>query len=393
MTGLYIHIPFCKSRCIYCDFYSTTSQSKQEVYVKSVCQELELKHNLIESDSTLSSIYFGGGTPSLLSVHELEAIFDAIHRHYSLPPTPIEITLEANPDDITPDYVKALCAIGINRVSLGVQSFSDEQLAFLGRRHNSAQVRKAMDTLRECGIENISIDLIYGLPEAPLSTFKESLDEAMAIRPPHLSAYALTYEEGTRLTKMATRGNFKPKGDDEVATEYQLLTDTLAPAGYLHYEVSNFALPQWRAHHNSAYWQRRPYLGIGLSAHSFLILQKATCLGDKLYPRGAEVRFANEAHLLSYERAISKETLPLAFVESLTKQEQYNEAIMLGLRTQEGIDLHEIKRQLGTSATERLLRTAQPYIAGGILRHQGQRLFSTERGFFVIDGIIASLFC
>lgn len=393
MTGLYIHIPFCKSRCIYCDFYSTTSHDKREVYVKSVCKELELKRSLLEGDTPLSSIYFGGGTPSLLSVHELEAIFEAIHRHYSLPSSPIEITLEANPDDITPDYVKGLLAVGINRVSLGVQSFSDEQLAFLGRRHNSAQVRMAMDTLRECGIENISIDLIYGLPEAPLSTFKKSLDEAIALRPPHLSAYALTYEEGTRLTLMATQGKFKPKGDDEVATEYQLLIETLAPAGYLHYEVSNFALPLWRAQHNSAYWQRRPYLGIGPSAHSFLILQKATKLGDTLYPQGAEVRFANEAQLLSYERAIHKDTLPLSLVENLTQQEQYNEAIMLGLRTQEGIDLCEIERKLGPAATERLLRSAQPYIAKGVLCHRGQRLFSTEQGFFVIDGIIASLFC
>lgn len=391
-VGLYLHIPFCKSRCIYCDFYSTTSHDKREKYVANLCKEIAMKRALIGSEALLSSIYFGGGTPSLLSLPQLEALFGTIRKYYTYFSPEIEITLEANPDDITTTYAKGIHNLGINRVSLGVQSFHDQQLSFLGRRHNAQQVVEAIETLHKVGIDNISIDLIYGLPEAPLTWWETTINKAIALHPSHISAYALTYEVGTKLSRLATKGEILIKNDDEVYEEYNLLIRKLAEAGYVHYEISNFALPHREAIHNSSYWEGIPYLGVGPSAHSYITLCEETILRKECFQSGDKLRFANMAQLTSYEREIERGYIPIDFIEKLSFKERYEETLMLRLRTQKGIDLSLFNKDFGTSCREQLIHRAQPYIDQGLLLYQRDRLAPTERGFFVIDGIISSLF-
>ena len=267
MAGIYIHIPFCKTRCAYCDFYSTTQTSLRERYIQALCRELELRNGYLQGHH-VHTVYFGGGTPSQLRPTDLERIFGLIYKVYGLEQC-TEITLEANPDDLTDDYVAALARLPFNRVSMGIQTFHDPTLRLLNRRHTAAQAVAAVNRLRRAGIRNISIDLIYGLPGETQERWEADLRQALSLDVEHISAYLLTYEEGTPLYRMKQQGQVQEADEDSCLCFFTTLMDTLAANGYEHYEISNFCKPGFHSRHNSSYWQGTPYLGCGPSAHSY----------------------------------------------------------------------------------------------------------------------------
>ncbi|WP_373809708.1 radical SAM family heme chaperone HemW, partial [Porphyromonas loveana] len=292
MTGLYIHIPFCATRCSYCDFYSQTDSALLSDYVEALIREMHLRRG--EITDTVGTIYFGGGTPSLLSPRELEHILDEACRLFPLS-SDAEITLEANPDDLTPAYTQEIATLPINRISMGAQSFRDEDLLFLNRRHSSRQVYEAVDHCRHVGLTNLSIDLIYGLPEQTPARWQDNITAICSIAPPHISAYHLIYEEGTSLTRMLRTGKIREVEEDVSLEFFRMLREQLTEAGYEHYEISNFARPNRHSRHNSSYWNDAPFLGLGPSAHSF---------------DGKCTRRANVADLRRYLAAIAEGEAP-----------------------------------------------------------------------------------
>ena len=267
MAGIYIHIPFCKRRCIYCDFFSTTQSEKKSAYVRALCRELEMRWDYVEGEE-IETIYLGGGTPSQLTEEELKAIFSSIYHIYKVK-TNAEITLEANPDDLTPEYVAMLRQLPVNRISMGIQTFQEETLKLLHRRHTATQAIEAFRRCREAGFQNISIDLMYGLPGETLETWKEDLRQAINLRPEHISAYHLIYEEDTALWKLREQHQVEEADEDLSVSLFETLIDRLTEAGYQHYEISNFCLSGMHSRHNSSYWTGKKYLGCGPSAHSF----------------------------------------------------------------------------------------------------------------------------
>lgn len=396
MAGIYIHVPFCRSRCIYCDFFSTEGiEDKIDAYCASVCHEIILRAPLLqEKNNVVNTIYFGGGTPSLLTVWQIESILSCIKKHYNVSEK-AEITLEGNPDDITADYSKDIVQLGINRISLGVQSFNDQDLKLLRRRHTSHQVYKSVLHLQDAGIENISLDLIYGLPKECSNSLSANLKAITTLGIQHISAYSLIYEEATPLWNMLQKKSITPKSDDAVANEYREVIHTLADAGYKQYEVSNFARNGYHSKHNSSYWNRTPYLGFGPAAHSYLkdikkdnITLLPTCSEDI---SNREIRFYNSASLTHYCSNKSKE-IPFGEIEVLSETDVYNEWIMLGLRTIKGISLEEFTNHFGSKYTEKLLNKSQTFIDQGILSYTNNTLSATEKGLFLIDGVIRDLF-
>lgn len=391
MAGLYIHIPFCKSRCIYCDFYSTISQTSRTLFIEALLKELELKKPFIES-IPIETIYFGGGTPSLLTINELRLIMDKLRSLYDSLFKLTEVTLEANPDDLSLTYLKQLYEIGFNRISMGVQSFIDSELLFLGRRHTATQVTESVELARKAGFSNISLDLIYGLPQSSFKQLTYSVQQLCALGVEHISAYALTYEGNTPLVNKASRGEITIKSDENVAAEYQFIVESLAGKGYYHYEISNFAQNGFEAKHNSSYWHRVPYIGFGPSAHSFICpTQHIRYKGVSFLPM-QEARFANVANLKSYIAMLSQNQLPIGFSEALTNIDRYNEIVMLGLRTKAGIDLMYFEQQMGKEQLQMLLSKATPFIRQQILCCNNNTLYPTDKGMFLIDGVIAELF-
>ena len=374
--GLYIHVPFCKSRCIYCDFYSTTCGADQRrEYVEALMHEMQCRHDYLGA-TTLSSVYIGGGTPSTLSADELGRIFGAINRHWALVPDS-EVTLEANPDDITADYARALAALPVNRVSMGVQTFNDESLRFLRRRHTAAQVYEAIDRLLAAGIDNLSIDLIYGLPGQTLEQWQQDLDKALALPVSHLSAYALIYEEGTALYRLREQGKVAEASDELSLRMFEMLMDKAAEAGFLHYEISNFALPHCEARHNSGYWSGMHYLGLGPAAHSY----------------NGTGRQWNTPDLSAYLKAGGDTaTAGLITTETLTPRIRQEETLLTRLRTARGLDLAAFRRDFEQQALDALLARALPYINNGTLVLKGETLTLSRKGIFISDGIISSLF-
>ena len=265
-NGLYIHIPFCKSKCLYCDFYSRCGGDNLLVdYTAALIKEMQTRK--MELKQAVSSTYIGGGTPSLMPVNLLKQIVDAINENFTLS-SDVEFTIEVNPDDITDEYCEAISSLGINRVSMGVQSFVDNELKRIGRRHTAQDAERAFRILRKY-FRNISIDLIFALPDQTLKSWNETIDKAIKLKPEHISAYALMYEEGTVLTKMRDIGKLKPTDDNIYADMYNMLASLMHEAGYGHYEISNFSLPGYESRHNSSYWQSQPYLGLGPAAHSY----------------------------------------------------------------------------------------------------------------------------
>ena len=276
MAGIYIHIPFCRSRCIYCGFYSTTSLEMRQRYVNAVCREIELRGAWRNEDGEwIRTIYLGGGTPSQLSIPQLQQIFDSVYKYNNVAED-AEVTIEVNPDDVTDELSEGLRSLPVNRVSMGAQTFDDERLRWLHRRHTSQQVRVAVERLRQAGIRNVSIDLMYGFPGETIDNWKGDIDNVLALGAEHLSAYSLMIEEGTPLYRMQTA-----PVDEELEREmYETLIDRLEEAGYEHYEISNFAKPGFRSRHNSSYWNATPYLGIGAAAHSYDLRTRSWNVSD-----------------------------------------------------------------------------------------------------------------
>lgn len=372
MAGLYIHIPFCKSRCIYCGFYSSTHEELKQRYVHAIAKEMNSRREaFIElSNEQIKTVYLGGGTPSQLSEKQLEFLFNNIYKVYHLQPENCEITMECNPDDVTDDFARLLPTLGVNRVSMGAQTFSDARLRFLHRRHTARQVTLAVERLRRAGIGNISIDLIYGFPNETRGEWQADLEHALRLNVEHLSAYSLMFEEGTALYRMLEQGKVK-EADEELSRQmYYSLKDQLEAAGYEHYEISNFARPGRRSRHNSSYWQRVPYLGIGAAAHSYDLA----------------TRRWNVADLHQYIQSVEEDKCYYEF-EVLNEQSTYNDLVMTALRTCEGLPL----QLLTDKQRAYCLAMAQSYIESGLLLCDSSHLRLTRNGLFVSDMIMADL--
>lgn len=372
MAGLYIHIPFCTKRCLYCDFFSNTEMKYKEPYLSAVIRELELRKDYLEGEP-VETIYFGGGTPSQLQAADFSRIFEAIHRLFDVSPC-AEITLEANPDDMTPGYVAGLQTLPFNRVSMGVQSFKEEDLRFLNRRHNREQALLAVDLCKKNGLENISVDLIYGLPGQTLEEWKQNLDTVIRLDIPHISAYHLIYEEGTALYKLKEAGKIIPVDEDLSVALFTSLIDQLTANGYLHYEISNFARPGMLSRHNSSYWIGKKYLGIGPSAHSY----------------NGQNRQWNISSLPGYLQAIKKR-VPDIEIENLDINTRYNDFIITGLRTMWGIKFNEIQHQFGKDKLIYCQKQAAPYLKQGLLIEKNDTLTLSRNGIFISDSIMSDL--
>lgn len=371
MAGIYIHIPFCKSRCIYCGFYSTTLLDLRKKYINAVCREMELRKNYIREP--FSTIYLGGGTPSLLDEAELTKLFLYINNVYDVDRN-AEITMECNPDDITPEFTNMLSRLPINRVSMGAQTFADSRLRLLHRRHNSDEVKHAVKLLREAGIKNISIDLMFGFPDESLSQWKEDISAAMALNVEHISAYSLMYEEDTPLWKMLDTGKVKEIDEELSLTMFKELVCQLTDAGYEHYEISNFARPGYRSRHNSSYWHQVPYIGLGAAAHSFDL----------------NSRQWNVADLKLYIEEINNGIIPMER-EELDNDTTFNDIITTALRTSDGIDLNAMETRLGKRYRNTLISAAGKHIEQGLLEIRHNRLRLTAEGIFISDMVMSDL--
>lgn len=371
MAGIYIHIPFCKSRCIYCGFYSTTLLDLRKKYINAVCREMELRKNYIREP--FSTIYLGGGTPSLLDEAELTKLFLYINNVYDVDRN-AEITMECNPDDITPEFTNMLSHLPINRVSMGAQTFADSRLRLLHRRHNSDEVKHAVKLLREAGIKNISIDLMFGFPDESLSQWKEDISAALALNVEHISAYSLMYEEDTPLWKMLDTGKVKEIDEELSLTMFKELVCQLTDAGYEHYEISNFARPGYRSRHNSSYWHQVPYIGLGAAAHSFDL----------------NSRQWNVADLKLYIEEINNGIIPMER-EELDNDTTFNDIITTALRTSDGIDLNAMETRLGKRYRNTLISAAGKHIEQGLLEIRHDRLRLTAEGIFISDMVMSDL--
>ena len=360
MAGIYIHIPFCASRCIYCAFYSTTSLDLRQRYVDAVCQEL-MRTGL----SSVGSIYLGGGTPSQLTVPQLRQLFDAIYK-YNKVATDAEITIEVNPDDVSVEFATALQQLPVNRVSMGAQTFNDARLCWLHRRHTSQQVSEAVSRLRQVGIQNISVDLMYGFPGETLAEWKDDIQAALSLNVEHLSAYCLSIEESTPLHRM----NIKGPDEETERQMYYTLVDRLETAGFDHYEISNFARPGFRSRHNSGYWNYTPYIGLGAAAHSFDGHTRSWNISDIYrYIEGME----------HGERLFESE-----LIEGDTA---YNDLLTTALRTCDGLDLS----RLSPFHRDYCFKAAKRYIDAGLLTIKDEHLALTRNALFVSDMVISNL--
>lgn len=368
---IYIHVPFCKSRCIYCDFYSTTQTADWRAkYVHALCNEIHLRKDYLPS-GPLRSIYLGGGTPSQLSLSEIASIMDCIRANFEIGED-TEITLEGNPDDITSAMVRNLREMGFNRMSLGVQSFNDQILHVLNRRHTAERAVEAVHTIVDEGIENVSIDLIYGLPGQTLTDFTKDLNQAMSLPIRHLSSYALSIEEGTVLARKIESGELCQADEELFLQQYNALLDITAVHGYNHYEISNFALPAYESRHNSGYWAGIPYLGCGPGAHSF---------------DGKNRRY-NLGNLQRYIESGEGMDVPHE-MEYLTENEHVNEFIMESLRTKKGLSLTILEKNFGTEVLMQVQKTAQSYIDQGLMETVSGNVRLTRSGIFISDSIMS----
>ena len=374
MAGVYVHIPFCASRCSYCDFYSTLKlETAGSHYVDALIGEAVLRRCELHGEA-VRTLYLGGGTPSQLPLPLLSRLVEGLRGALDLHGVE-EFTIEANPDDVTPEWCAALPALGVNRVSMGVQSFEDRILRAIGRRHTSQQVVKAVENLHDVGIGNISLDLIYGLPGQTLDSWAESVDRAIALAPRHVSAYWLTYEPGTRLWRQREQGEVTEVPEDVCIAMYHLLVKRLQEAGFEHYEISNFSLPGYHSRHNSSYWDGTPYLGLGAAAHSY----------DR------NVRRSNPHDLHAYITCIAAGKTA-CIEEEMTLWERYDERVMLSLRTAAGMDVECLRQEFGDELAGHFLHEVQRHIAAGNIRREGDsRYVLTTDGILLSDSVMRDL--
>lgn len=372
MSGIYIHIPFCKQACHYCDFHFSTSLKKKSELVSALQKELILRKNELP-DEPIQTIYFGGGTPSLLNLEELNAIFETIYTEYNIAENP-EITLEANPDDLSEEKLNELANSKINRLSIGVQSFFEEDLKLMNRAHNAEEALKSIKLARS-KFDNISVDLIYGIPGMNNERWQENIQILLDLDIPHISSYALTVEPNTALQKFIEKGKVKPVDDAAAAQHFEILRTILKDAGFEHYEFSNYGKPGYFSQNNTAYWLGKPYLGIGPSAHSY----------------DGHCRKWNIANNTLYIKAIEKSELPLE-IEELSTTDRYNEYIMTHLRTHFGVDFEEIETKFGEKYLKYLKEQSVILFQKELLKIENNVMHITEKGTFLSDGIAADLF-
>lgn len=373
MSGIYVHIPFCKQACYYCNFhFSTTLHLKNEL-VQAICKEISLTCKDEKTD-LIDTIYFGGGTPSILEIKEIEQIISTLDKHFIISPN-AEITLEANPDDITGEKLRHWKETGINRLSVGIQSFSDAELKWMNRVHNAAHSLRCIEEIQEAGFTNFSVDLIYGSPLLTNEDWEKNTSIIIDQKIPHVSCYALTVEPSTALDKMIAQKKKEPVNAEKQSEQFLLLMSRMKEAGYEHYEISNFAKPGMRSKHNSSYWQGKKYYGFGPSAHSF----------------DGERRRWNVSNNALYIKSIQKETIPFE-EEVLTTNQQLNEYIMTSLRTLEGLDINFVHQKFGTEKIIALQSSITKWKESDKIKQWGDRVILTDEGKLFADGIAADLF-
>ena len=372
MSGIYIHIPFCKQACHYCDFHFSTSMKKKDEMVLALAKEIRMCKNEFEND-TIETIYFGGGTPSVLTTTEIQFLIDAVYESYSVSENP-EITLEANPDDLSNERIIELSKTPINRLSIGIQSFFEDDLTMMNRAHNSAEAIECLEEATKY-FDNISLDLIYGIPGMSNGKWKQNIETALSFGIPHISSYALTVEPKTALSKLIQTGKIA-KPQDEVAEEhFKILVETLENNGFIHYELSNFGKENYFSKNNSAYWLGKKYLGIGPSAHSYDGISRSW----------------NVSNNAIYLKSLDENKLP-SEIEILSKSDRYNEYIMTGLRTIWGVSLDRIATEFGIEYLNYLQKQAQKFLDDDLLSIENNVLKTTRKGKFLTDGIASDLF-
>ncbi|HRP55291.1 radical SAM family heme chaperone HemW [Agriterribacter sp.] len=374
MAGIYIHIPFCRQACLYCNFHFSTSLRLKNDLINALLKEIALR-TVYNNDKTVETIYFGGGTPSLLPAEALNMILDALRRKFHIVPD-AEITLEANPDDISGELLTSWKSMGINRLSIGIQSFFEEDLKWMNRAHTAEQSVNSIVLAQDAGFDNLTIDLIYGSPGLSDEKWRQNVKKAIDFNILHLSCYALTVEPKTALHSLIAKNKMQDTDPEQQARQFTKLAEWLEEAGYEHYEISNFSIPGKRSRHNTSYWQGKPYYGIGPSAHSF---------------NGTDTRSWNIANNSLYIRSLLQNIIP-SEKERLTTVQKLNEYIMTSLRTMEGIDLNHIQKQFGAAFRERLLVAAKPYSDSEKLIIQNNCVKLTNAGKLFADGIAAGLF-
>ena len=378
MAGIYLHIPFCNSKCIYCGFYSVVNREIREKFVPALRREISLRRNFFDTlpreQRSIKTLYIGGGTPSVLPASTLAEIVTLLKENFSFPDS-FEFTVEVNPDDITKEYAGALKNLGINRVSMGVQSFEDSHLSWMARRHNAKQAEEAFAILRDAGFENISADLIFGFPLLSMAQWESNLKKLISLSPEHISAYQLSIDENTALERLASRGDFIPSDEAACSLQYAMLQSILMEAGYEQYEISNFAKRGFYSRHNSGYWERIPYLGLGPGAHSFI--------GNK-----------REWNFNSVEDYCREDLYEIRQGESLTERDIYNETLMLGLRKSEGVAIAKLLKSCKSAPLffEESQDVFKRYLSTGILIKEDGKIKIPPGKFFVSDGIIRDLF-
>lgn len=372
MAGIYLHIPFCKTRCIYCDFYSSTRSELRSHYVTALCRELTMRKDYLKGEK-VETIYFGGGTPSQLGKDDFTLIFDTIREQYGLEQSQ-EITLEANPDDLTPEYLSMLSTLPFNRISMGIQTFDDATLKLLNRRHNAQTAIEAVGRCREAGFRNISIDLIYGLPGETRERWESDLRQAIDLNVEHISAYHLIYEEDTPIYKMLKQHRIDEVDEDSSLQFFTLLMEHLQKAGYEHYEISNFCRPEKQSRHNTSYWKGIPYLGCGPSAHSF----------------NGTTREWNVSSIDTYIKGIeeNRRAFETEFLDPATR---YNEFIITTMRTAWGTPIEKLKQEFGDEMWDYCRKMAAPYLANGKLEVHDGALKLTREGIFISDSVMSDL--
>ena len=374
MSGIYIHIPFCKQACHYCNFHFSTSLRLKDELIEALVKEIRLTPIYDNISNKVNTIYFGGGTPSLLTADELRLLIDALYKKFDIGPN-AEITLEANPDDINALKLKQWRNIGINRLSVGIQSFLQAELDWMNRAHSASDAVRSIDEIKEAGFTDFSIDLIYGSPLLGNEDWKKNVAFVIEKNIPHISCYALTVEPSTALHKMIAQHKKEPVDAEKQAEQFLLLMQWMAEAGYEHYETSNFAKPGMRSKHNSSYWQAKPYYGFGPSAHSF----------------DGRKRKWNVANNALYIQSLKNNLIPCED-ELLTPTQQLNEYIMTSLRTMEGVDLEKIKEEFGEQYSDALLKGSNKWQLGHKLIVDESKLVLTSEGKLFADGIAADLF-
>ena len=372
MAGIYLHIPFCKQACFYCDFHFSTSLKKKDELISCLVKELEIRKGELK-DETIETIYFGGGTPSLLSVEEIELLMKSIYENYRVSANP-EITLEANPDDLTDAKIFELAESPINRLSIGIQSFFEDDLKLMNRAHNSDEAKSCLSAAIG-SFDNITVDLIYGIPNMSVKKWKKNLQTVFDFGIHHISSYALTVEPNTALDSYIKNGKYPPLDEALAKQHFDVLVAETQKNGFVHYEISNFGKPNYFSQHNTSYWLGKKYLGIGPSAHSF----------SKTH------RSWNVSNNTKYIKAILENKLPNE-VEELSKNDQFNEYIMTGLRTIWGVSLAEVELEFGIDYKNKLLVSAENFIIQELLEIDNYVLKTTKKGKFLADGIASDLF-